>query len=53
MERSLKGKGLNECTQLESMRDFLNQGPQLEGDVDEFGGFANQDLRGIGGRGRD
>ena len=52
VERSLKGKGLNDCTQLESMREFLNKGPELSGDTDGLGGLANQDLRGIGGRGR-
>jgi hypothetical protein len=52
-QRGLKGRGLNECNMLESSREYLNQGPQLEGDVDETGGFGGQDLRGIGGRGRD
>jgi hypothetical protein len=52
-QRGLKGRGLNDCNMLESSREYLNQGPALEGDVDETGGFDGQDLRGIGGRGRD
>jgi hypothetical protein len=52
-QRGLKGRGLNQRNMLESSREYLNQGPALEGDVDETGGFDGQDLRGIGGRGRD
>ncbi len=52
-QRGLKGRGLNQRNMLESSREALNQGPQLGGDVDETGGFDGQDLRGLGGRGRD